>query len=242
MLGGQPPFTGPSVQAIVASILSDEPAPLEQKRKIGPAPRERRRRTRPGKVAGRPVADGGRIWRRAGRPTRPSRGRPATFGRPGWHLDSLGWRCCGGRAGARGRRASAAPTEGACLTAVCRPGSLRSGVRLRESRRPSPRWFGSARMAGSSSSPAWWTGRRRCSAAGSIRSQMQVIAGAGQGDQGTGNSRPFVSPDGRWVAYFQAGEAAEGPGGRRARHRPRCLRLGRRELGPEREAGLRPLL
>jgi Tol biopolymer transport system component/tRNA A-37 threonylcarbamoyl transferase component Bud32 len=28
-----------------------------------------------------------------------------------------------------------------------------------------------------------------------------VIKGAGQGDQGTGNSRPFVSPDGRWIAY-----------------------------------------
>ena len=30
---------------------------------------------------------------------------------------------------------------------------------------------------------------------------MEVIKGAGQGRQGTGNSRPFVSPDGRWVAY-----------------------------------------
>jgi serine/threonine-protein kinase len=30
---------------------------------------------------------------------------------------------------------------------------------------------------------------------------MEVIRGAGQGEQGTGNSRPFVSPDGRWVAY-----------------------------------------
>src|SRR5262245_43814813 len=30
---------------------------------------------------------------------------------------------------------------------------------------------------------------------------MDVIKGAGQGEQGTGNSRPFVSPDGRWVAY-----------------------------------------
>jgi Tol biopolymer transport system component/tRNA A-37 threonylcarbamoyl transferase component Bud32 len=28
-----------------------------------------------------------------------------------------------------------------------------------------------------------------------------VVKGAGQGEQGTGNSRPFVSPDGRWVAY-----------------------------------------
>src|SRR4029079_14777012 len=30
---------------------------------------------------------------------------------------------------------------------------------------------------------------------------MTVIKGAGQGEQGTGNSCPFVSPDGRWVAY-----------------------------------------
>ena len=33
------------------------------------------------------------------------------------------------------------------------------------------------------------------------QAQMEVINGAGQGEQGTGNSRPFVSPDGRWVAY-----------------------------------------
>jgi serine/threonine-protein kinase len=33
------------------------------------------------------------------------------------------------------------------------------------------------------------------------RMGMEVIKGAGQGEQGTGNSRPFVSPDGRWVAY-----------------------------------------
>src|SRR5204863_9045812 len=29
---------------------------------------------------------------------------------------------------------------------------------------------------------------------------MNVIKGAGQGEQGTGNSRPLVSSDGRWVA------------------------------------------
>jgi serine/threonine-protein kinase len=33
------------------------------------------------------------------------------------------------------------------------------------------------------------------------RMGMSIIKGAGQGEQGTGNSRPFVSPDGRWVAY-----------------------------------------
>jgi eukaryotic-like serine/threonine-protein kinase len=33
------------------------------------------------------------------------------------------------------------------------------------------------------------------------RLQMEVVKGAGQGEQGTGNSRPFVSPNGRWIAY-----------------------------------------
>ena len=37
------------------------------------------------------------------------------------------------------------------------------------------------------------------------RMRMEVIPGAGQGDQGTGNSRPFVSPDGRWIAYAKQG-------------------------------------
>jgi hypothetical protein len=41
----------------------------------------------------------------------------------------------------------------------------------------------------------------RLSADGRHRMGLAVIKGAGQGDQGTGNSRPFVSPDGRWVAY-----------------------------------------
>src|SRR3989441_627858 len=36
--------------------------------------------------------------------------------------------------------------------------------------------------------------------------RMEVIAGAGQGEQGTGNSRPFVSPDGQWVAYARQGK------------------------------------
>ena len=38
------------------------------------------------------------------------------------------------------------------------------------------------------------------------RMGMTVIAGAGQGDQGTGNSRPFLSPDGRWLAYARQGK------------------------------------
>jgi Tol biopolymer transport system component len=43
------------------------------------------------------------------------------------------------------------------------------------------------------------------------QSRMDVVAGAGQGDQGTGNSRPFVSPDGRWIAYFKQGKLRKVP-------------------------------
>jgi serine/threonine protein kinase len=43
------------------------------------------------------------------------------------------------------------------------------------------------------------------------RMEMEVIPGAGQGDQGTGNSRPFVSPDGRWLAYFKQGRLRKVP-------------------------------
>src|SRR5206468_2460003 len=41
--------------------------------------------------------------------------------------------------------------------------------------------------------------------------RMEVIEGAGQGDQGTGNSRPFVSPDGRWIAYAKQGKLWKAP-------------------------------
>jgi eukaryotic-like serine/threonine-protein kinase len=40
---------------------------------------------------------------------------------------------------------------------------------------------------------------------------MTVVPGAGLGDQGTGNSRPFVSPDGRWVAYHKQGKLRKVP-------------------------------
>src|SRR5207249_5335262 len=41
--------------------------------------------------------------------------------------------------------------------------------------------------------------------------RTDVIAGAGQGEQGTGNSRPFVSPDGRWIASARQGKLRKVP-------------------------------
>src|SRR5438132_261110 len=39
----------------------------------------------------------------------------------------------------------------------------------------------------------------------------EALAGAGQGEQGTGNSRPFVSPDGRWIASARQGKLRKVP-------------------------------
>jgi eukaryotic-like serine/threonine-protein kinase len=41
--------------------------------------------------------------------------------------------------------------------------------------------------------------------------QMTTVAGAGQGEQGTGNSRPFLSPDGRWIAFAAQGRLRKVP-------------------------------
>jgi serine/threonine-protein kinase len=41
--------------------------------------------------------------------------------------------------------------------------------------------------------------------------RMELIAGAGLGALSTGNSRPFISPDGRWVAYFRQGRLMKSP-------------------------------
>jgi Tol biopolymer transport system component len=41
--------------------------------------------------------------------------------------------------------------------------------------------------------------------------RMEEIANAGLGVLSTGNSRPFVSPDGRWVAFFRQGRLMKAP-------------------------------
>ena len=70
--------------------------------------------------------------------------------------------------------------------------------------------------------------------------RMRTIAGAGLGEQGTGNNRPFLSPDGRWIAFAAQGKLRKVPVERRTRDRPGPGRVGRRELGEERVDRLHP--
>jgi eukaryotic-like serine/threonine-protein kinase len=201
MLTGQPPFTGTSVQAIFAQIVSDEPAP----------PIHRRRTIPPHVVAAlaraleKLPAD---RWQSAtqfaealtgtGTPSRPGGRRlAAAVGRPvlpwaisGALLLALGWL---GLAGGRG---------GHPPTGLIRfDAEFDSGVQ--------PTFTPIVRLS-PDGRQLFVTGmvnrREEVLRHPFDQLRMQVIAGAGQGDQGTGNSRPFISPDGQWIAYAKQGK------------------------------------
>ena len=55
MLAGEPPFTGPTAQAIVAKVMTERPAPLTRLRDTVPPHVDAPCSTRAGQAAGRPV-------------------------------------------------------------------------------------------------------------------------------------------------------------------------------------------
>ena len=61
MLAGEPPFTGPTAQAIVAKVLTEKPAPIIPRRDACRAARGRRRAHGAREAAGRPIRDGRRV-------------------------------------------------------------------------------------------------------------------------------------------------------------------------------------
>jgi eukaryotic-like serine/threonine-protein kinase len=207
MLAGQPPFTGSSAQAIIASVLADDPQPIGLRRKAVP----------------------GQIDDAIGRALEKL---PADRWQTGAELvQALNGRASGRRRGSGLRRllrSAVVPwTVAAALVAVLatvgienyrRPrsvvdvGPTRFNVELGPGVRPSftpvvrmspdGRQLFVTAMVGRMDEVL----RRRFD-----QSQMDVVAGAGQGDQGTGNSRPFVSPDGRWIASFRQGKLRKIP-------------------------------
>ena len=66
MIAGEPPFTGPTAQAIVAKVMASEPAPLSTVRKTVPRARRGRGADRAAEDPGRPVRVGRRVRRCAG--------------------------------------------------------------------------------------------------------------------------------------------------------------------------------
>ncbi len=201
MLTGQPPFTGTSAQAIFARVVSDEPAPPVLKRKAVPPhvisavaraleklPADRWQTAAQFAEA----LTGAGMSSRAG-----SRRLPAALSRSTipWAFSTalllaLAW------VGLRNVRRALPSTGPIRFDAELDPGvqsSFTPIVRLS----PDGRQLFVTAMVDR---------REEVLRRPFDQLRMEVIAGAGQGDQGTGNSRPFISPDGRWIAYAKQGK------------------------------------
>ena len=66
MLAGEPPFTGPTAQAIVAKVMTEEPRRLTAQRQSDPAAGRGRGAHRAGEAAGRPLRHRAGVRRGAG--------------------------------------------------------------------------------------------------------------------------------------------------------------------------------
>ena len=95
MLTGEPPFTGPTAQAIVAKVMTDDPRPLTQLRRKRSTRRRGRGAHRAGEAAGRPVRHRGGVRRGA---RRTASARPVDGSRAGdGHRSGSRSRCCSGQ-------------------------------------------------------------------------------------------------------------------------------------------------
>jgi eukaryotic-like serine/threonine-protein kinase len=193
MLAGQPPFTGSSVQSVLGKVISEEPRPLTEHRKsvpphLGaaiakaleklPADRWQTATEFAEALAGQGA--------RAGTRTIPSSRTVIPWTLAALLALALGW------VGVRNPRVVDAPASGL----------VRFGVEFEKGVVPSYTPIVRLSADGRQLFVSAMVERREEVVRRALdRVGMDVIKGAGQGEQGTGNSRPFVSPDGRWVAY-----------------------------------------
>jgi Tol biopolymer transport system component/tRNA A-37 threonylcarbamoyl transferase component Bud32 len=192
MLAGQPPFTGGSVQTILNKVISEAPRPVGEHRKsvppyVGaaiakaleklPADRWQTATEFADALAGKGAAGSGR--------TIPSVRVAIPWALAATLALALGWV-------ALRHEQVAVPSQGLVRFSI----DFDKGV--------SPSFTPIVRLSpdGRQLFVSAMVGRREEVLRRALdQAQMEVIKGAGQGEQGTGNSRPFVSPDGRWVAY-----------------------------------------
>ncbi len=201
MLAGEPPFTGPTPQAILARVLTERPKPLSVRRKAVPPRLEAAvaraleelpadRFQTAAEFSAAVAGPGGAI----------EYGRPS--GRPSGFLAALPWALAGvlllvvAWLGIRAARTVPASVQSARFSVVLDPGvqpTFTPIVRLSADGR---QLFIAALID-----------RRDAILHRPLdEMSMRAIAGAGQGEQGSENSRPFPSPDGRWIAYSAQGK------------------------------------
>jgi serine/threonine-protein kinase len=206
MLAGRLPFTGASIQEIFGQIMSDEAAPSINSRKTVPhhvvatvaraleklpADRWQSAAQFADALAGRIPASG-----------MGSRALPAALGRSAipWTISAILLLALGWVGIPKGERAPVSP------------GPMRFDTELDSGIEPTFTPIVRLSPDGRQLFMTAMVNRREEVLHRSFdRPRMEVIPGAGQGDQGPGNSRPFVSPDGRWIAYAKQGKLRKVP-------------------------------
>jgi eukaryotic-like serine/threonine-protein kinase len=201
MLSGQPPFPGATAHEIFAQVLSEEPLPLATKRRTVPPHVD----AAVAKALEKLPAD---RWQTAARFADALNGIMSgetgsyrVRSRPAWHA-AIPWAAAavlllaGGWLGYRGRPSTHAVEGPIRFAADFGPGVRPTFTPVVRLSRDGRQLFVTGMV------------NRREEVLRRPLGQlvMEVIPGAGQGDQGTGNSRPFISPDGRWIAYHKQGK------------------------------------
>lgn len=190
MLAGEPPFTGSSVQSVFTKVMSEDPRPLSEHRKSVP-PHVDAAVTR---ALAKLPAD---RWQSAADFAEALTGAGARTHAAARSRSVLPWAvvlvftAAFGWLGLRGIRNEVPATEPVRFVVDFEPGVTPSYTPIVRLSRDGKQLFVSAMVDRREE-----VMRRRFDSL-----DMEVIKGAGQGEQGTGNSRPFISPDGRWVAY-----------------------------------------
>jgi serine/threonine-protein kinase len=206
MLVGEPPFTGPTAQAILSRVMTEEALPVALQRKTVPGhvdtavaraleklPADRFQTA--GQFAealkgALPGAD-----RRRRQPSASRRGA-LLWGMAALSVLALAW------VGVRGSRTPPPSTTG----------PVRFGVELDPGTEPT---FTPIVKLSADGRNVFLTAtiQRREEILHRPLGQMRTrtIEGAGLGEQGTGNNRPFLSPDGRWIAFAAQGRLRKVP-------------------------------
>ncbi len=195
MLVGRQPFTGPTVKAIFTKIITEEPSPpISERRTVPQQVNDATLRALEKLPADR--------WQSAVAFAAALKGETVTSGKKASRLALAPWALAAGLGllalgwvGFRGKPAAPDST-----------GPIRFNVALDPGVRPTFGPFVRLSHDGRQLFVTAMVNRREEVLRRPLdRMRMEVIPGAGQGDQGTGNSRPFISPDGQWIAYAKEG-------------------------------------
>ncbi|HEY8256322.1 MAG TPA: protein kinase [Gemmatimonadales bacterium] len=194
MLVGRPPFTGSNVKAILTKVITEDPIPAIVERKSVPHHVDAAVTRALEKLPAdrwQTASEFATALTDTGVPARPAVRRAlAPWALLGVLLVAAGW------VGLRNGRT--APSAGA--------GPVRFNIELDSGVQPTFTPIVRLSADGRQLFVSAMVNRREEVVHRRLdRMRMDVIAGAGQGEQGTQNSRPFVSPDGRWVAYAKQG-------------------------------------